>query len=229
MAEKIERYLYQSDDKLIALKECKLTINLSDYYLDDTIEIKDDNSNIWAKSLISKIEFSDIVFNILLDYPVELQTQKMERTDEQIILTYSKEDIILTIPFTTVEIKEQVNYVKRLLGGKELYKDPTHLLKKIFSVYGGSVSDLDLVHLEVLASQVLRDKKDHSLPARLGSSWDPVMFNIKTDVFNTSFIQGLAFENIGKAIDIGLTTSRDVEPSIMEKIVTGQLVSKRKK
>jgi len=226
---KITRYLQQSDDKLIAARPCKLTIEMSDYHLSDTIEIKEQDNIIWLKTLISKVEYEDIVFNIMLDYPVELQTPDIEIMDnERIVLNYLKEDIILTIPFTTVEIKEQVNFVKRLLGGREMYKDPTHLLKKLYNVYG-EISDLDLVHLEVLASQVLRDKKDHSKPARLGSTWDPVMANIKTDVFNTSFIQGLAFENVGKAIDTGLTTSEKSDPSVLEKVVTGELVTRRKR
>jgi len=225
---KIGQYLQQTDDKLIATKPCKLTIEMVDYHLSDTLQVKEQDGIIWVKSLISKIEYDDIVFNILLDYPVELQTQNMEQTEERIVLSYLKEDIILTIPFTTVEIKEQVNYVKRLLGGREMYKDPAHLLKKLYKVYG-DISDLDLVHLEVMASQVLRDKKDHSQPARLGKTWDPVMANIKTDVFNTSFVQGLAFENVGKAIDTGMTTSKEEDPSILERVVTGELVKPRRR
>lgn len=226
---KITQYLQQSDDKLIAVKPCKLTIEMNDYHISDSIQVKEQDAIIWVKNLISKIEFDDSVFNILLDYPVEVQTINMEQTKERIVLTYLKEDILLTIPFSTVEIKEQVNYVNRLLGGREIFKDPGHLLKKIFKVYGGKVSDLDLVHLEIMASQVLRDKKDHSKAARLGRTWDPVMANIKTDVFNTSFIQGLAFENVGKAIDTGLTTSYESDPSILEKVVTGELVKPRRK
>jgi len=227
---KITQYLQQSDDKLIAVKPCKLTIEMIDYHLSDTLQIKEQDSIIWVKNLICKAEFDTIVFNLLLDYPVEiqLQNQNMEQTVERIVLTYSQQDIMLTIPFTTVEIKEQVNYVKRLLGGKEMYKDPTHLLKKLYNVYG-DISDLDLVHLEILASQVLRDKKNHAIPARLGKPWDPDMANIKSDVFNTSFIQGLAFENVGKAIDTGLTTAQTDDPSIMEKVVTGELVTSRRK
>lgn len=226
---KITQYLQQSDTKLIAAKPCKITIEMSDYHMSDSMQVKEQDAIIWVKSLICKIEFNDIVFNIMLDYPVEIQTPNMEQTKERIVLTYLKEDIILTIPFTTVEIKEQVNYVNRLLGGREMYKDPSHLLKKIFKIYGGKISDLDLVHLEVMASQVLRDKKDHSKAARLGRTWDPVMANIKTDVFNTSFIQGLAFENVGKAIDTGLTTSHESEPSILERVVTGELIKPRRK
>jgi hypothetical protein len=227
---KINKYLQQTDDKLIAVQPCKVTIEMTDYTMSDTLQIKEEDGIIWVKSLISKAEFADIVFNIMLDYPVELQTPNMELIGkERIILTYLKEDIILSIPFSTVEIKEQVNYIKRLLGGREMYKDPSHLLKKILKVYGSGVSDLDLIYMEIMASQVLRDKKDHGIPARLGKKWDPVMANIKTDVFSTSFIQGLEFENVGKAIDTGLTTSRDTEPSILERIVTGELVTPKRR
>ena len=227
---KINKYLQQTDDKLIAAKPCKVTIEMTDYTMSDTLQIKQEDGIIWVKSLISKAEFEDIVFNITLDYPVELQTPNMELVGkERIILNYLKEDIILTIPFTTVEIKEQVNYIKRLLGGKEMYKDPSHLLKKILKVYGSGVSDLDLIYMEIMASQVLRDKSDHSIPARLGKKWDPIMANIKTNVFSSSFIQGLEFENVGKAIDTGLTTSRDTEPSILERVVTGDLVTPKRR
>jgi len=227
---KIGKYIQQTDDKLIASQECTLTIEMTDYTLSNTLQIKEEDGIIWVKSLISKIEFADIVFNIMLDYPVELQTTNMELVGkERIILKYLKGDVILTIPFTTVEIKEQVNYIKRLLGGREMYKDPSHLLKKILKVYGGGVSDLDLVYMEIMASQVLRDKSDHGIPARLGKKWDPVMANIKTDVFSTSFIQGLEFENVGKAIDTGLTTSRDSDPSILERVVTGELVTPKRR
>lgn len=227
---KITKYLQQSDDKLISVQPCKLTIELADYTISDTLQVKTEDGIVWVKSLISKIEFSDIVFNIMLDYPVELQTTNIETIPgERIILSYLKDEMILSIPFTTVEIKEQVNYVKRLLGGKEMYKDPSHLLKKVYKIYG-DISDLDLVYMELMVSQVLRDKQDHSIPARLGKKWDPVMANIKTDVFDTSFIQGLEFENVGKAIDIGLTTSKaQDEPSILERVVTGELVTPKRR
>ncbi len=227
---KINRYLHQTDDNLIATQPCKLTIEMTDYTISNTLQIKEEDGIIWVKSLISNIEFEDMVFNMMLDYPVELQIKEMELVGkERIFLNYLKEDVILTIPFTTVEIKEQVNYIKRLLGGREMYKDPAHLLKKILKVYGSGVSDLDLVYMEIMASQVLRDKNDHGIPARLGKKWDPVMANIKTDVFSTSFIQGLEFENVGKAIDIGLTTSRETEASVLEKVVTGELVTPKRR
>jgi hypothetical protein len=226
---KISQYLDQTEDTLVAKRDCTVTISLSDYRMNDNIEIREKDGVVWVNSLLSQIEFSDLIFSLVLDYPVELQIKEIEYIPkEKIILQYKSQDIILTVPFTTVEIKERVNYVQRVMGGKEVYKNPEHLLKRILDVYK-ELSDMDLVHLEVLISQVIRDRTHEELPARLGKKWDPVMMNIKTIIFNAGFIQGLEFENIRKAIDTGLTTSQNLEPAILEKLATGTLVEGRKR
>ena len=227
---KLSKYLQQTENTLIAVLPCTVTIGLSDYRMNDNIQIKEVENIIWVNSLLSKIEFNDIVFNLILDYPVELQIKNMEYIKkEKITLNYAKEDIILTIPFSTVEIKQQVSFGERLLGGKEVYKNPEHILKRIMDVYGKGMSDMDLVHFEILISQAIRNRTDPSIPARLGKKWDPVMMNIKQNVFNIGFLQGLAFENVRKALDTGLTTSKDLDPSILEKLATGELVEGRKR
>jgi len=227
---KITKYLQQVDSDLMAMQSCVITIGLSDYRMNDNIQIKESENIIWVNSLLSKIEYNDIVFSLILDYPVELQLKEMQHIKkEKIILKYEKGDIILNVPFSTVEIKQQVSFGERLISGKEIYKSPEHILKRLMDVYGKGMSDLDLVHFEVLTSQVIRDRTDATIPARLGKKWDPTMMNIKQIVFNVGFIQGLQFENVRKAIDTGLTTSKDLPPSVMEKLMTGELVEGRKK
>lgn len=226
---KLSQYLQQTEDALVAKKDCTVTISLSDYRINDNIEIKEKDGVVWVKSLLSQIEFEDLIFSLILDYPVELQIKDMEYVPkEKIILQYKSHDIVLSVPFTTVEIKERINYIERVMGGKEVYKNPEHLLKRVLDVYK-DLGDMDLVHLEVLLSQVIRDRTQEELPARLGKKWDPVMMNIKTIVFNTSFLQGLEFENVGKAIDTGMTTSQHLEPAILERLATGTLVEGRKR
>jgi hypothetical protein len=145
------------------------------------------------------------------------------KTKESLVFTYPANTPILEVPTVPVEIKAQVIYIKRLLGGKITYKDPSHLLMKIFKVYGPPTSDLDLVHMEVMTSQVLRDKSNPSIPARLGKTWNPAMANVKENVFSTSFLQGLAFENVGKVIQLGLTDTPEFgQASIFEKILKGE-------
>jgi len=225
---KLSKYLEQVDNDLIAKQPCVLTIGMSNYRNNDNIKINEAEGNIWVSSLISQIEFPDIVFNLILDYPVEVQIRNMEHIPkEKITLKYNVGQLILSIPFSTVEIKKQISFGERLLGGREVYKDPEHIIKRLMDVYG-AVSDLDLVHLEVLVSQSIRDRKKPELPARLGKKWDPIMMNIKSIVFNTGFIQGLEFENVRRAMDTGLTTSVELEPSIMEKLATGELVETKR-
>jgi len=220
----MEKYIRQDEDKLVSVQPSVVTIDMINYNLNDTLQITEDEI-VWVNHLLAKIEFESTIFNLALDYPVELKAGQMKKIGkEKLEFTFGQNDIILDIPLQTVEMKEQVNYVGRLLGGKVVYKDPSHLLLKIMKVYGGKISDLDLVHFEVLCSQVLRDKKNHALPARLGRVWDPVMMNIKNDVFPSGFVQGLAFENIGKAIETGLITEEEVDPSIMGKIMTGDVI-----
>jgi DNA-directed RNA polymerase beta' subunit len=221
--------LSQSENQLIAKHDCVLTISPSDYPLPGDLVFNDEKTSVQAKGLVCQAEFSDIIFSIILDYPVDLQIYKMESVKKEFIkLYYDKDSTILEIPRQTEETKEEIRYVKRLLGGREIYKDADHLFLKLFSIYG-RLRDMDSVHLEVLLSQALRDKKNPSVPARLGKQWDPTMMDIKKIVFKTSFVQGLAFENINEAIKTGLITEEGGNPSILEKVLTGTLVEKKRR
>jgi DNA-directed RNA polymerase beta' subunit len=219
--EKLKGYITQVEDKLVAEKQCQLSIDKETYSIDDSIQIK--QGEVWLNHLIARVEFQDLMFNIMLDYPVEIQKINMTEDIDRYIFDFHPNDTILSTPLQTTDMKAQVNYIQRLLGGRVVYKDPSHLISKILKVYGGKVSDLDLVHFEVLCSQVLRDKSTPALPARLGRTWDPVMMNIKQSVFATSFLQGLAFENVNKAIEVGLISGDVVPDSFFERIIIGDL------
>jgi len=223
----VSNHMDQNENQLVAKRDCVITISTEDYPLPGDFVFNDDKTTIRAKGLVCKVEFSDTIFNIILDYPVELQVYKMESLGKEFIkLYYDKDSTMIEIPMQTEETKEQIQYVRRLLGGREIYKDADHLFLKLFAIYG-PLRDMDSVHLEVLLSQALRDKKNPSIPARLGKRWDPIMMNIKQIVFKTSFVQGLAFENINEAIKTGLITEDGGDPSILEKVLTGTLVEKK--
>lgn len=227
---KLSNYLKQVDSILYCLKNCQLDLSLEDYTIGDNLTINEDDGIIWVKSLLSIIKFEDTKFDLILDYEVEIPITSDIKQDQKNITVFFKEnDKILDAPLSKQDIKAQVLYVQRLLGGRELSKDIQHLFLKLFRLYGGSVSDMDMVHLEVLLSQCLRDKDEPMLPARVGKNpHDPNMVNIKQNVFNTGFLQGLAFENVGKAITTGLLTEKHLEPSILEKVLTGTLVEEKK-
>lgn len=221
-----KKYLHQEESNLVVLKPCKISINLDNYIKGKNIVINE--NNIWLKSLVAKIEFDDLIFSIILDYPVEIQYPELNSKEKIIELEYEKNATLLSVTAGADQMSEQVRYMARLLGGREIYKDVDHLFKKIYTLYG-PLSDMDLVHLEVLLSQCLRDQEKPQQPARLGKDWKPIILNIKQVVFNTSFVQGLAFENINEAIRVGLIAEEKQDPSIIEKILTGELAGVRKK
>lgn len=219
----IKKLLMQDENTLSCKEDCTITILKSDYPISGDLKFNDDKSSLTAKAVVCRIEFENTIFNIILDYPVDFQVYEHELVGkEEIKLMYKKNSTMLEVPMQTDETKAQVQYAERLLGGREIYKDANHLFLKLFKVYSG-LRDMDSVHMEVLVSQAFRDKTNPSLPARLGKKWDPVMMNIKQIVFKTSFIQGLAFENINEAIKVGLVTEDVGESSILEKVLTGTL------
>lgn len=223
MGNNIKNYLEQTENYLSAVKPFKLYIDIeSNYEMDDNIIIDRKEQNIWVNALISKVEFDDKIFNLVLDYPVRIYffEENLIQAEESIEINFNEGDQVLETDLQKEDIKEQVKYTKRLLGGKELFRDSDHLFRKIYKVYG-PISDMDLVHLEVLQSQVLRSRKNTKLPARMSEPWDPVTMDIKKIVFSGNFISSLQFENINEALASGLIEKEQLPQSILEKVLTG--------
>ncbi len=224
--EKIGKYLEQIGNFLITRKKCILYLDLNDYSIGDNLIFDEEANYIWLKSLISKIEFDEISFDLILDYPVNIFVEKYEiEAKKQIKLFFSEDRNMLETVLESEDIKKQTLYLERLLGGKELFKDVDHFFLKIFNLFS-TISDMDSVHLEVLISNVLRDKRDFSIPARLGKTFDPKLINIKDIVFQqNTFLSSLNFENINKAIATSLI-SDDVgkDKTILEKTLINEII-----
>jgi len=140
---------------------------------------------------------------------------------------FKKDNDIMEVPLQKQDLKEVVLYVDRLIGGRERFRDIDHLFLKFYKIYS-DISSMDLVHMEVLISQVLRDKNNPSIPARVGSDpMHPQLLNIKKNIFNSSLINGLAFENVNAAINTGLISTTELPPSVLERLLTGDLVEKK--
>jgi hypothetical protein len=220
---KINNFLKQEDQQLITTKDMTLTIDLSNYNSTNML-VKEEDKRIWVKSLLAKAEYDNIMFDVTLDYALELLIYEMEQIGKEYIkLKYEANSPMLEVSTEAGESAVQISYVERLIGGREILKDAAHLYRKLFAVYG-KLSNMDSAHLEVMCSQVLRDKKNVQIPARMGRTWDPQLVNLKKVIFSTGFVNGLAFENINDAIKTGLISEESGDPSIIEKVMTGSLV-----
>jgi len=225
----IDKLMTQVENSLECKSKFDMILDMNEYNRGENF-LFDDNGTIWVRSLLSEINTDENIFNMILDYSVEIQVPKeiVEIENKKIILKFLPGDKILEVPLEKSEIKEQVLYVQRLLGGRELFKDIEHLYSKLYNVYG-PISDMDSVHMEVLLSQCLRDSQNPMFPARVGKNpRKPQLSNIKTNIFASGFLQGLCFENVGKAIKTGLVSDYELSPSVLEKVMTGELVEVKK-
>ncbi len=220
---KINNFLKQEDQQLITTKPMIITIDRSNY--DSTnLKFTEEDKKIWVKSLLAKVEYDNLIFDITLDYALELFVYEIEQIGKEYIkLSYEANSPVLEVSTEAGESSVQIAYVERLIGGREILKDASHLYRKLFDVYG-KLSNMDSVHLEVMCSQVLRDKNNLQIPARMANKWDPILVNLKKVIFSSGFVNGLAFENINDAIKTGLITDEQGDTSIIEKVMTGSLV-----
>ena len=72
----LNKYLQVEEDRLVTKKNCKLTIDLENYSMNSNIQINEDH--VWCNHLLAKIEFEDVIFNLILDYKVHVKKMKMK-------------------------------------------------------------------------------------------------------------------------------------------------------
>lgn len=227
--DQIKKKLNQVENNLFCLDDCSIVINLETYDIGDNLIVNEDDNTIQLDGLISRIVFSDSSFDLILDYPIILKYSEILKTKEAIKLTFKKDNDIMEVPLQKQDLKQAVLYVDRLIGGRERFKDIDHLFLKFYKIYS-EISSIDLVHMEVLISQVLRDKNNPAIPSRVGSDpMHPQLLNIRKNIFNSSLINGLAFENVNAAINTGLISTTELPPSVLERLLTGDLVEKKEK
>jgi hypothetical protein len=192
---------------------------------DDKYKItkKNDNYQLPLGYFLFKYNSFDIPCSI--EQPVLIYTNDNAMEDiEQIIIQYKKGDKILNIEPIPHRAEKVAQHLDELLGGKSPFTTPEELYMKIYKVLKPIGLGADSVHLEVAISNILRNKKNPQLPARLKEPYEFQTFSIKTLPSKLSWSLGLAFENFSKSISEGLIADR-AEPSSIEKILFGEPLS----
>jgi len=223
LPEEFKKYVKQDGNDLIAKKPLSIYIDLNDNYTKDkNYWIDEEEALIKFSALISEIQYEkNEHHDLILDYLVIFNIRKVAFSSNNVIrFDFEKDDVIMSTSTEDFGSTTLVQYVDRLIGGRDILKDEIHLVQKIYQKYK-NLSPIALIHLEILCSQILRYRQDPSIPARLGETWDPILINLKKTIYNEGFIQGLAFENLNEAIRSGLVSNQKEPQSILEKVLIG--------
>ncbi len=203
-------------NKIIAKHDCQIELIKNEY---NEISLMNLNDKYILPGLINisygtgdEESFITLPFN----FKVNLMKPKfIETTSKTIVLNYTKGDLI-------IEKKEYIKeedpaLVERLFEGRlKFIKEPELLLDLIYD----ELPTIDLVHLELIISNMFRDELDLTVPCRLSSYKNPVIVGQKQLPFKSgSWLNALAFENINKAVETGLIGNKDAEMNPLEKII----------
>jgi hypothetical protein len=136
-------------------------------------------------------------------------------------LTYGKNDKIINVKSEPKDYTKLGKKMDNLVGGKTPWVDPSNLLLKFIKGLYVLEEGYDIVHIEVIVSNILRNSKDPKKPARLVEPYDPKLLSIKKLPGVISWPLGMLFEDITKAISTGLVSDRSPSSPI-EKVGFGE-------
>jgi len=84
------------------------------------------------------------------------------------------------------------------------------------------ITGIDLVHIETIVSNMFRDSEDLTLPARITDYRQFEIIGQKKLPYIISWLSGLTFENINRAIKVGLLDGKEAKMDPIEKIAMEQ-------
>jgi len=214
----IKNALIEKDHTFYSADNIKLILS-KEYYNINSL-LKDFTDDINLEFVMFKIELPngktfDIVYDgsILLGLP-----DSYESTETDFILKYASNkrvfSLISQVDNTEIIAKKIINAVE----GRVVVKDEYHLLIKLYRLMK-NMGQFNFNYLEILVSQLMRDKNNPSIPARLGETWNPQIISIKKIPYVESWIRGIEFENFRKSIENALINPEITMNSKLDELV----------
>jgi len=157
------------------------------------------------------INFITLPFAIMLDCFIPANSS----VDGHIItLNYEPGEKILAQEYYDDTFNERT--VDRLFeGGAKYITNPEVLVMTIHD----KIEGIDLVHIEAIVSNMFRNSEDLTTPARLTDYKNVEVIGQKKLPYVISWLSALGFENINRAIKVGLIEGRDAKLDPIENIV----------
>lgn len=210
------------EKEILAKDDILITIDTHEY--DDKSLIEHDDKYVLPGLLNIKHgdenpEFYYLPFNFDVNLFKSNNTRKKGRI---INIYYSAGEKVLSKDKYPKRVNPAV--ITKILDGVTKYtKDPKALLDMLID----ELSGLDSCHLEVVISNLFRSEADNKIPSRLNNYKDPVIIGCKQLPFIDSWLTGLAFENINKAMENGIVNEEDAIMNPLEKVLTTDTYRKK--
>jgi len=203
-----------SENKIIAKYNCKVIIDYNDY---DNDSLVNSPKQIYLPGILDVYfpEFDDVC-TIGLNYGVFLQ-KKLDaiENDDIITISYIPGDLIITQDY--VKTGMDMKFLLKLMRGSISYLTDA---KVLLNVLHSSFPSYDLVHLEVVISNMIRNKEDISLLARYKNTDknNTIVGVIKQAQIDRP-LSSMAFRNIDRAIEKALISGKVSKNNPIEKII----------
>jgi hypothetical protein len=195
--------------------DCSITIDLNDYTNVVFIETSEHYFmpgafDVWVP------EYRDFT-QIILPYSVRLlKTDNLEENRSLRIINYKKNKKI--IEQETVDETTDMGFIRKLLDGNIKYIRTPEILTNFLS---RSFADIDLLHLELIVSNMFRSEKDIQKLCRwTGNYKNSVILGQSKQPLMDSWTRAMAFQHIDKAFTQGLVSGQTTPDNAFDKILS---------
>ncbi len=217
---RVQKLVHQKDESLYSVKD--LTMLTIDKTIFDKTPFKKEEDKIILPVGYFELNLSGLTLRSSIEQEtVVLLTDEIEEDTDKITIIYGKGSEMYRVKPVPKEYTKLAQVMDGLVGGKSPSFDPESLYLKFMRTLYAFDEPYDSVHIEVIISNILRNKKNPQKPARIVEPYEYEMFSIKTLPLIISYPLGLAFENFGKAVQYGMISDRSPSSPI-EKVMFGE-------
>lgn len=223
--EKIENTFFVENFSLYSTSDIKIIID-KDLFKKNNYEIKKVENNIILPLGYFDIKLDDINIPVNIEDETIIHVKDsygIEESENSIFIIVPKKEPILTVYPKDMSPEKVALLLDNYVSGNTLWRSPESLLLKMYKVLG-DFGDWDLVHLEVIVSNIMRWKNDPRLPARVKYPYEPALYSIKNLPSIMSWPLGIAYEDFDKAITFGIISEKGISSPI-EKLMFNEPLS----
>lgn len=213
----LEPYFEINKTTIIAKQSCTIFLDEKDYDNDEEAFIDCGDRYQIPGTLTVQVGEAPNYKDVTLPINIIVNLMKPNNYEENKNITslyYESGELIVQQEFYTDDYDERI--LNRLFEGNAKYLNTPEILTLVLH---DKLSEIDLVHIESIVSNMFRDADDVTIPARITNYKKFVILGQKKLPYEISWLSSLAFENINRAIKTGLLSGKDAKMDPIEQIV----------